>query len=60
MAVGPFEVANALALGLITFASAGTLKGADADLDFFGVVVLATRLLALRYDGSLPAARTVS
>ncbi|WP_255197004.1 trimeric intracellular cation channel family protein [Halorarius litoreus] len=36
--VGPLEVANAL--GLVAFAAAGTLKGADADLDFFGVVVL--------------------
>lgn len=36
--VGPFEVANAV--GLVAFGAAGALKGADADLDPFGVVVL--------------------
>ncbi|WP_435195819.1 trimeric intracellular cation channel family protein [Natronomonas sp. EA1] len=36
--VGPFEVANAV--GLVAFAMVGALKGADADLDLFGIVVL--------------------
>lgn len=36
--VGPFEVANAV--GLVSFAVVGALKGADADLDLFGIVVL--------------------
>ncbi|MFC7235711.1 trimeric intracellular cation channel family protein [Halosegnis marinus] len=34
----PFAVANAL--GLVAFGAAGALKGAEADLDPFGVVVL--------------------
>ncbi|MFC7225893.1 trimeric intracellular cation channel family protein [Salinirubellus salinus] len=34
----PFAVANVV--GLLAFAIAGALKGADADLDLFGVVVL--------------------
>ena len=34
----PFAVANVV--GLLAFAVAGALKGADADLDLFGVVVL--------------------
>jgi uncharacterized membrane protein YeiH len=34
----PFAVANAV--GLLAFAAAGALKGADADLDLFGVTVL--------------------
>jgi uncharacterized membrane protein YeiH len=36
--VDPFAVANVV--GLVAFAAAGALKGADADLDPFGVVVL--------------------
>jgi uncharacterized membrane protein YeiH len=36
--VGAFEVANAV--GLVAFAVVGALKGAEADLDPFGVVVL--------------------
>lgn len=37
-AVDPFAVANVV--GLLAFAIAGALKGMDADLDLFGVVVL--------------------
>lgn len=36
--VTPFDVMNVV--GLLAFAVAGALKGADADLDLFGVVVL--------------------